>query len=72
MPEQSTCQGGNIDLSANPMPQPSRKSPQALRYEKRGVCVNQQAFRVTGLQFVMMGDEEETVEDSKGDTWLGV
>lgn len=30
-----------------------------------GVCGTQQAFSVTELQFVMMGDEEETVEDSK-------
>lgn len=25
-----------------------------------------EAFSVTGLQFVMVGDEEQTVEDSKG------
>lgn len=74
MPEQSICGGGNIDLSASPMPQPSRKSPQPLRYEK-SVCAcacNSTGFRVTGPQFVMMGDEEATVEDSKGGTWLGV
>lgn len=37
-----------------------------------GMCGTQQAFSVTELQFVMMGDEEETVEDSKGGTRLGV
>lgn len=36
-----------------------------------GICGTQQAFRVSGPQFVMMGDEEETVEDSKGGHMAG-